>query len=179
MAPGAMRITVDTAGNPWWVTSNGQIWHLVNGAPILESGSANDISAGADGSIWIVTRTAGTGGNQIAKRVGSSFQVVSGINGVNISADRSGNPFVIKSDSTIWHYENGAFKQWPGAAVDIDAGSDGSVWAIGTAGNIFQWNTGGFWELVTGAGARVAVAQNGQPWVVGFDFTSWINVWVP
>ncbi|HLH95091.1 MAG TPA: N,N-dimethylformamidase beta subunit family domain-containing protein [Xanthobacteraceae bacterium] len=57
-----------------------------------------------------------------------------------------------------------------GFAHDIGAGADGSVWTIGsdaqpTGYGIYHWNGAG-WDQVAGAGVRIAVDPNGNPWVV-------------
>jgi hypothetical protein len=60
----------------------------------------------------------------------------------------------------------------PGRAKDIGAGSDGSVWVIGTDAvgaardfGVHRW-TGRTWETIDGGGVRIAVDPDGRPWVV-------------
>jgi hypothetical protein len=56
----------------------------------------------------------------------------------------------------------------PGAAKDISAGTNESIWVIGNATNdgaIFKFN-GTNWTPVDGYGVRIAVAPTGRPWVV-------------
>ena len=62
------------------------------------------------------------------------------------------------------------WQQLPGLATDIGVGRDGSVWIIGTnpvpgGFGIFHWN-GSAWDSVNGGAVRIAVAPNGEPWVV-------------
>ena len=62
------------------------------------------------------------------------------------------------------------WQQLPGLATDIGVGSDGSVWMIGTnpvpgGFGIFHWN-GSDWDSVDGGAVCIAVAPNGEPWVV-------------
>ena len=64
----------------------------------------------------------------------------------------------------------GTSQQLPGSANDIGVGADGSVWVIGTnpttgGFGIYRW-TGVTWQAVDGGGTRIAVAPDGQPWVV-------------
>ena len=64
--------------------------------------------------------------------------------------------------------------QWEnigGQARDVGVGADGSTWVIGWVSNgggnypIAKW-TGSFWQEVPGGAVRIAVAPNGNPWVV-------------
>ena len=65
-----------------------------------------------------------------------------------------------------------AWQQVGGAAKDIAAGADGSIWAIGTnpvgAGSDFgiYKRDGSTWQNQGGGGVRIAVSRDGQPWVV-------------
>lgn len=64
--------------------------------------------------------------------------------------------------------------QWEniaGQARDVGVGADGTAWVIGWVSNgggnypIAKW-TGSFWQEVPGGAVRIAVAPNGNPWVV-------------
>lgn len=175
---GGKRVTVDSTGVPWYVTATGDIYRALNGQIVKFPGAAIDISINASGALWAVTNQPVNGGYKIAKWNGSSWVVQPGIYGVRISVDRNGAPFVVLPDGSLYHLENGSWTLWPGAVFDIDAGSDGSLWAIGANGSVWQWVVN-HWELVTGAGQGIAVAQNGQPWVVGYDNATYIDRWVP
>lgn len=179
-APPGFRISVDPGGLPWYVNDKWEIFRGINGQVVKMPGTANDISIGADGSVWIVNNVAVGHDFQIAKWNGSSWVVQSGIAGHRISVDRNGAPYVLHhDDGAIFFRSNGSWQQVPGAAFDIDIGSDNSLWAIGSGtGNIYQW-TGFSWAMVTGAGQAIAVAQDGKPWVVGTDNATYYNRWAP
>jgi tectonin-like protein len=57
---------------------------------------------------------------------------------------------------------------FPGAALDVGAGADGTLYVIGTNGGIFRW-TGSTWDQLPGAGVRIAVGPTGDPWIVNKD----------
>src|SRR5262249_3574616 len=116
-APGARRITVDSTGQPWLITSKHEIYRRAsNGTWSKLSGAANDISAGADGSVWIVNNHAVNGGFALSKWNGSAWVEQTGIFGVRISVDRNGAPWVITPDGSIFHRENNAWPVKPGSA---------------------------------------------------------------
>ena len=82
------------------------------------------------------------------------------------SFERDGNrisAIVPSSSGPTW-------QQLPGVATDIGVGSDSSVWIIGTnpvpgGFGIFHWN-GSAWDSVDGGAVCIAIAPNGEPWVV-------------
>tara|TARA_R110002110_G_scaffold7200_3_gene36508 strand:+ start:1369 stop:5520 length:4152 start_codon:yes stop_codon:yes gene_type:complete len=59
----------------------------------------------------------------------------------------------------------GAWKRMPGAAIDIAAGANGSVWVAGTNGSPYSW-TGSTWKALPGKIVRLDVGPNGRPWAV-------------
>lgn len=57
---------------------------------------------------------------------------------------------------------------FPMAMQDVAVGRDGSIWAIAKTtsdGNVYKWN-GTAWVFANGAGKRIAVERDGNPWVV-------------
>ncbi len=68
----------------------------------------------------------------------------------------------------------------PGAALDIGAGANGTVWVIGTDQGIYRWNTAKRWDKMPGAARYIDVGPNGEAWVVNsghqifyFDGKGW------
>jgi hypothetical protein len=68
----------------------------------------------------------------------------------------------------------------PGAALDIGAGANGSVWVIGTDQGIYRWNTAKRWDKISGSARYIDVGPNGEAWVVNsghqifyFDGKGW------
>ena len=87
-----------------------------------------------------------------------------------IAVDPKGNPWVIQDSGEIFHYENGKFKRMPGKGRDISVGSEGTVYSIGIIKKkkgyqLYKWS-GSSWSTTSGYGKRVAVDNDGKPWVV-------------
>ncbi len=71
--------------------------------------------------------------------------------------------------------------QLPGTAKDIDIGSDGSIWRVGTDSSIARFEDGG-WTRIDGAASRIAVDNFGYPWIVrstGEIFRRNGRAWIP
>jgi hypothetical protein len=98
--------------------------------------------------------------------------------GRRITVDPAGNAWMVNSLNQIWRYPKDGpdWQLMPGAATDIAAGADGTLWAIGTTvapgGYTLQkWN-GTNWPRVTdGSAVRIAIAKDGSPWVVNNENT--------
>ena len=63
-----------------------------------------------------------------------------------------------------------SWRQFPGLAVDVGVGANGTAWVIGTNSmqggyGIYRWNGSG-WDGIPGAAVRIAVGPNGNAWVV-------------
>ena len=100
---GGVRIDVDQMGNPWIVNSNGEIFRRVNDTWVHLPGSAKDIGAGGDGSVWIIgTNPGGTAHDfGIHRWTGNNWQGIEG-GGVQISVDSSGLPWIVNSMGNIF-----------------------------------------------------------------------------
>lgn len=71
----------------------------------------------------------------------------------------------------------GQWANMPGAALDIGAGGDGSVWIVGTDNNVYRLNAQkNGWEQMPGNSVtRIDVDSDGNPWAVnaGGDIFRW------
>jgi hypothetical protein len=137
--------------------------------PTLRPGSANEVGAGASGSVWIVGTNPVAGGFGIWHWTGTTWAAVPG-GAVRIAVDPSGRPWVVTSLHQIYHWTGSVWTLFPGAATDIGVGANGSVWAAGTnpvadGFSISHW-TGTTWTTVPGAAVRIAVDPIGSPWVI-------------
>ncbi|PAW92152.1 hypothetical protein CKK33_01030 [Mucilaginibacter sp. MD40] len=156
------NITLKTASTP------ADVWELLPGA-------GTDISAGADGSVFITdtTTVSPTGGFRILKWNGNSWTVMPGAAGVKIAVDPQGTPWVVNKSNLIYKYNGNLWTQMPGTATDIGIGANGSVFITDTTTvsptggfRILKWN-GSSWTVMPGAaGVRIAVDAQGTPWVV-------------
>ena len=137
----AYRIAVDRNGSPWVANEAGDIYRRGDNRWVKVPGFARDIGAGADGSIWAITKIAYQGGYEIAwwnEPAGGGCAVIDG-GAVQLSVDPQGNPWIV-NDVGIIYRRSGSWKQlsgnWQplsGTARDIGVGADGSVWIVGTA----------------------------------------------
>jgi hypothetical protein len=57
------------------------------------------------------------------------------------------------------------WKKMPGAALDIGAGANGSVWVVGTNGSPYSW-TGKNWKKMPGGITRLDIGPKGDVWAV-------------
>lgn len=135
----ALRISVDRRQNiPWIVTDQGDIYALENNYWIQKAigQKANDIGVGADGSVWITSQTATGGGYTILlySRSTDSFSNPSGGGAVFIAVAPSGRPWVTNSDGTVFYLNSaGTWVNVAGGFSDLSIGTDGVVWALGSA----------------------------------------------
>jgi hypothetical protein len=170
---GGQALISDYTGTPCSPYGTGYQQHLTllaNAVPFqLRSGAATDISAGANGSVWVIGTNPVGGGFGIYRWTGSAWASLRG-GAVAIAVDPSGNPWVVNSAHQIYQWNGRAWVSHPGAATDISVGANGAVWVVGTnpaAGGyaIYHWNGKG-WTRVLGGAIRIAVDPNGNPWVI-------------
>jgi hypothetical protein len=182
-----VRIAVDANSRPWVVTSANNVyrqnssgsWSQISGA------KATDIGAGG-GAIWIIgDQSQGNGNYNILQWNGSSFVATTGA-AKRIAVDKTGKPWVVTGSGNVFRRSGSSWSSVPGlSATDIGAGSDGSVWATGTAAvpggyGIYVWSEqtalydsdGNVivsnpqrWVQVSGGGVNIAVTSAGRPWV--------------
>lgn len=152
----------------------------------IQPGLAQDISVGADQSVWVIGTSSGTAGDSaIFKWNGSNWDQASG-NGraLRIAVDPNGVAYVVNSGGFIYSHaankdDPGGWTLVPGRAKDIAVGADGSVWIVTTTQDT-NGSAGGFlvakrsgtptnptWTNAAGAthALRIAVAPDGTPWI--------------
>jgi hypothetical protein len=131
---------------------------------------ANDVAAGANGSVWYVTSsgTFNLNGGSIAR------------GGKRLAVDPSGNPWIVDFNGNIWRSTGGGqVTLMPGLARDIGIGANGAVWVIGTNSQngsyeVWSWN-GSSWVADPGSGEEIDVDSVGRPVVDGADGKIWIK----
>jgi surface antigen len=140
----------------------GNVWNLL-------SGQAFSVAIGGNNSTWVIGTNPVPGGFGIYRWNGTGWQGIDG-GAVDIAVAPNGQPWVINDQGYIFRRSNNTWQLMPGLARDIDIGQDGSVWVIGAGQvpggfSIHRW-TGSDWQRVDGGAVRIAIAPNGQPWVV-------------
>jgi hypothetical protein len=129
-----------------------------------------DIAIGADGTTWVVGtdgmpwRWHGTDWTRFpGERPGDVRR---------ISVGPKGDPWVVTADGSIFEGSapDGTWKAWQGKATDIAIGANGMIWIGANDANqsLMRWQVNRFGRLSFGA-FRVAVAQDGAPWMVASD----------
>jgi hypothetical protein len=106
----------------------GTTWQQVPGA-------ANQIAVDAIGNPWVVNAC-----GEIAQWTGTAWRSMPGA-AKDIATDTSGDIDVIDATSSGLYSWNQVGKSWQvigGSAVDISLGEHGNLWAITSAGAIFQ-----------------------------------------
>jgi radical SAM protein with 4Fe4S-binding SPASM domain len=91
---------------------------------------------------------------------------------VRIAVSPDGDPWIITADLAIYRRHGSGWQRMPGSAMSIAAGSEGSVWAIGTCQStpegghpILRWN-GSDWDEIEGTAVDIAIGPDGLPWSV-------------
>jgi len=119
----ATAIAVDRTGEPWIVSTSGDVYRRVTGRFQKVEGAARDI--GVDEDVWI----AGTdGGVRQMSRNGRWSGVRGSATRISVS---SRGPWVVNDQNQIYRWESGAFREMPGAALDVGVNDRGDAWVIG------------------------------------------------
>jgi len=96
----AIRIAIDPAGNPWAVTSAGQVYHYSGNNWTIFPVSARDIAVGADGVVYVVSTAAAQGGFKVLRSQGASW-VDDGIAAESIAAGAAGVVYAANSGNLL------------------------------------------------------------------------------
>jgi hypothetical protein len=106
----ASRIGVGLNDDPYVVNSRNEIYWYSRAQNRWSRlpGEANDIGAGADGTVWVIGNTAAdSGGNYRIYRWDAgagTWRAHPNGKGVRIAVDRSGNPWVVQADGKVVQY---------------------------------------------------------------------------
>jgi Tectonin domain len=157
--------------------TDGAIYRWNNGRWVQVDGFGSRIAVGPDGAPWVVNSQ-----NEIYRWNNGGFQKLPGFardigvykwngndwdrmegQGVAISVDRTGNPWVVNASTEIYQSQGGRFVPRSGKARDVGAGDE--VWLIGTDNQIYRRGPND-WMPMGGRGERIAAGANGTAWVV-------------
>jgi peptidoglycan hydrolase-like protein with peptidoglycan-binding domain len=196
----AKAIAVDSAGQPWVVAPNGTVLAHNSSSPdagqwiAAPGGCARDI--GASSNIWIIGCAPDADG-PVRRWNGTDFdQDGTGFSGRRIAVELAGNPWVIRSDGSIYRRSSsnpatGTFNRvgngnFFGPDGDIGVALSGAfvqAWVIDTIASppdIYVWNQQpgamndmidppkNVWVQVAGHSNRVSVGPN-NPWVAAIN----------
>jgi M6 family metalloprotease-like protein len=144
----------------------------------LSPGYMRDIDVGANGAIFAIGGKKDARGNgRLYEWTGTNWESRNRA-GHRVTVDRQGHPWLVNVDHEIWRRSEKGWQKLSGAAIDIDAGADGSIFVLGTdkpapgQGSVYEW-TGGGWRKFGGYGERIAVDDAGRPWIVNGNHEVW------
>jgi hypothetical protein len=130
-APGAgVTISVQSNGTPWVVNGAGEIHHWVTDHFELLPGRARDI--GAEKSVWLIDQDGlvyNWNHGDWLRDAGAGIATAGNAKRITVGPD--GSPWVVNTAREIYHWTDGTFQKFPGAATDIAVGADGSIWMVG------------------------------------------------
>lgn len=162
---GAIKIDGGPQGSQAYIINNrGEVWILeIDKKPVKLSGEgfAKEISAGADGTVWIISQEGIHGGGSIQYLMKDHWvKVPSEMGGVKITGTPDGKALIINTDGMIAQLEkDGKHEQLTGHdfAKEISVAPDGATWIVTNephedGGNkvSFQTKPGMAWQDVDG-----------------------------
>jgi hypothetical protein len=179
---GPRSLAVDTNGDIWIVDSVYRIWRKNSSGWARMPGSAQDIAAGADGSVWIAGQPDWDLNGAVLKWSGSAWtNPYSGSNNANsratqVAVDSAGHAWIVNATGQVWRGTNTTFV-YDTDGQDIATGTDGTVWIIGPPsgsanGLLKQW-TGSGWSTKSGGGLHIAVDTSGNVWMTNSSGEVW------
>lgn len=131
-------------------------------------GAAHNIAYGGR-KIWVIGTNVEGGGYGIYRADHQKWTKIRG-SAVRIAVRSNGKACVVNKYAHIYAYTgSGKWSRGPGAAYDIDVGTNNKIWVIGTnveAGGcgIYRWD--GHWTKIPGSAVKIAVGGDGNAWVV-------------
>ena len=162
----ALRITASPNCTLAWVSASGKAygWRQGQTTPLPFSGI--DLAYDPNGGLWLVSDQPAPGGFELYRWDGANLDPA-GIGALRVTATPNGTVWIVDETNRIFYSQNGGWQQAPGAARDIGAGADGSVWIIsntpaGIDCGIQRWN-GQDWEDMYGSGSTSPWGGMGCP----------------
>jgi len=102
---GGLKLAVDNAGNPFQIDSNGLISKKNGRRWTSDSQNANDISIGADGSVYALVGELSGEGYDLYYREGSrSWESFSSRKATSVTVNVDGNPWITNNKNEIWKW---------------------------------------------------------------------------
>lgn len=189
--------TMPGAATDVGIAANGITWVIGNvdgsseGPPVFgwdpsianwvrTDGNAVRVSAGPDGTPWVVTRSGAIFRKRSPSRAATGWDRLPGC-GTDIAVGADGSAWVIGcaagigSGNTIhkWNPSTGQWDQSNGAARRIAVGPDGIPWVVSTNQSIHRRSgasaTSGSWTPMPGAANDITIDTDGHVWIISAD----------
>lgn len=132
-------------------------------------GTAVDIAAGADGSVFAVDGNGQVWSRGPGERDWKYQPMPKALSRIGVSPD--GEPWGVDDAGTLWQLEARAWRPMGAGAVDVAVGAGGEIAVTTNTGSLAVLRETDGWAAVGGAGNRVAVGPNGELWTVAADGT--------
>ncbi|MDB5103387.1 MAG: hypothetical protein JWP91_1076 [Fibrobacteres bacterium] len=175
VAGAAVTLDVDAAGNAWVANSAGALCYFNNTGWVGREQGKQFLDIGVNGvnDVYGLVKTAGAQDHPVYKWTGSGWTLFPGASGVRIAVDRKGFPWVVTSTGEIKQWTGTAWEAKPGSARDIDAGTGGAIYKVGTVNvtggsTVWSWNGAAWIQIAIGA-AVVDLDPSGNPWIAKAD----------
>jgi hypothetical protein len=130
---------------------------------MLLPGSARDVTASPDGTIYAVSNLfGGAYGNAIFHYVNGSWNLLPGA-ATRIAVGPDGTLWALDANGIIYSYRKGSWTTFAAGVSDLSIGADNSVYVISTTAlsgadkAIFRY-AGGQWTQFGGAGVTIAAS---------------------
>lgn len=133
-------------------------------------GSASQVSAAADGSIWVLsTDPAGSTDKYIWHYANGQWTNIPGA-ASQIAAAPNGSLYAVNTGGGTYLYKNGSWTALGGGAIGLTAAQDGSVYVLSNAGSQADkaiWhNAAGVWTQMPGSGSHLAASMDTRSYTV-------------
>jgi virginiamycin B lyase len=151
------QVSVGNAQNVWGIGPNQQAWHW-NGAqwqPL--QGKFSNVTAAADGTVWMVDSAGGVFRNAAA----GQWQKLPG-GPIQISAGSFHTAWGIAANQDILRWNGKQWQPVQGKLSSIAATADGNAWGVNSTGHVVVF-AAGKWQQLPGALAQIAVSPGETP----------------
>jgi len=183
---GSLWFTESNGGKIGKITTTGNVTEYATAYPNAQPGG---ITVGQDGALWF-----GYSGLSGIGRITTSGEVSE----YEISTDFAGAGGIVEGpDHALWFTESGigkigrlgnigfeSFEQRPGQLTQLSVGSDGTVWGINSAQQIYAYDISSqAWTPIPGFLSRIAVGSSSAAWGINssgaiyrWTGSEWVNV---
>ncbi|GAB6052865.1 hypothetical protein JCM17960_16850 [Magnetospira thiophila] len=160
-----VRITAAEGNRPWAINRDGVVYRY-NGLWWEDKDTdVADVAADAVGNVYI-SKYDGTIHKWNPLR--SEWRKISG-DAWRLALDASGNPWVVTGQGHIRSYDGEKWTSYPGMAVDVAIGGNGTAVIADAEGQVRVWSPQSHkWTLEPGVVdvSAVAATPNGKPWAL-------------
>lgn len=165
------RVALDRDNTPWGIDAEGRPMRYGGSYWTALPGSAKDIAAGADGSVWILLTNGALAHWNAHKHDWQGMAVAPPAGARRIAIAPDGQPWLVDATGAVLRLDG---KQWSAMpeleATEIGIGPGGTVFVTSPDKRLWRWDRlGKRWEHLNGEATSVAVGPGGKPWITTGD----------